>query len=85
VDGFELARRDLELRREGDVLGAAQSGAARHLRMLSLVHDEELINEARIAAIELLDQDPELKHHPALAAAVAAIVDSERAEFLEKG
>jgi ATP-dependent DNA helicase RecG len=85
VDGFELARRDLELRREGDVLGAAQSGAARHLRMLSLVHDEDLINEARAAAIDLLDGDPELSNHPALAAAVAAIVDDERAEFLEKG
>jgi ATP-dependent DNA helicase RecG len=84
VDGFELSRLDLTLRREGDVLGAAQSGRTRHLRMLSLVEDEALIGEARLAAIDLLDDDPDLRHHPALADTVAGIVDSERAEFLEK-
>jgi ATP-dependent DNA helicase RecG len=85
VDGFRLARLDLELRREGDVLGEAQSGISRHLRMLSLVRDEELIGEARQEAESLIDQDPELAGHPGLAAAVAAVVDQERAEFLEKG
>jgi len=85
VDGFELARLDLALRREGDVLGEAQSGRSRHLRMLSLVEDEPLIREARMAAIALLERDPDLSHHRALAAAVDAIVDDEQAEFLEKG
>jgi ATP-dependent DNA helicase RecG len=84
LDGFVLARADLELRREGDVLGAAQSGRGRHLRLLSLVRDEELIGEARLAAIELLEGDPDLARHPLLAATVASIVDEERAEFLEK-
>src|SRR5690606_7715817 len=57
LDGFELARLDLSLRREGDVLGEAQSGRGRHLRMLSLIEDEELIVEARRAAIALLERD----------------------------
>ena len=42
-DGFELARLDLETRREGDVLGAAQSGKRSGIRLLSLLEDEELI------------------------------------------
>jgi ATP-dependent DNA helicase RecG len=84
VDGFVLARKDLELRREGEVLGASQSGASRHLRMLSLAKDEELIGEARAAATELLAGDPDLSRHPALAATVASIVDDQRAEYLEK-
>jgi len=84
VDGFRLARMDLELRREGDVLGEAQSGLARHLRLLSVIRDEELIDEARQEASALLDRDPDLTHHPLLAAAVAAIVDEGRVEFLEK-
>lgn len=85
LDGFELARLDLTLRREGDVLGEAQSGRSRQLRMLSLVEDEPLIRQARLDASALLDQDPELARHPALAAAVDAIVADEQAEFLEKG
>jgi ATP-dependent DNA helicase RecG len=85
LDGFDLAKLDLALRREGDVLGEAQSGRGRHLRMLSLVEDEELIGEARLAAIDLLDGDPDLVRQPSLAAAVASIVAAERAEFLEKG
>jgi ATP-dependent DNA helicase RecG len=85
LDGFRLAELDLELRREGDVLGAAQSGGRSHLRLLSLRRDEAVIVEARAEAIRLLDDDPELGEHPALAASVAALIDAERAEFLEKG
>jgi ATP-dependent DNA helicase RecG len=84
-DGFRLAELDLEQRREGDVLGAAQSGRRSHLRLLSLLRDSELIREARAAAIELIGVDPELDAHPELAAAVARLVDDERAEYLEKG
>src|SRR6185369_7098237 len=64
VDGFRLAELDLEQRREGDVLGAAQSGRRSHLRLLSLRRDTELIKEARLAAIELIDADPDLEKHP---------------------
>ncbi|HEX6870609.1 MAG TPA: helicase-related protein, partial [Micromonosporaceae bacterium] len=85
LDGFRLAELDLELRREGDVLGEAQSGHRSHLRLLSLLRDQDLIGEARQEAIALVEHDVELSRHPALAAAVAALVDEERAEFLEKG
>jgi ATP-dependent DNA helicase RecG len=85
LDGFRLAELDLEQRREGDVLGEAQSGSRSHLRLLSLLRDADLIAEARREAIELLERDPELGEHPALAGAVAALVDQERAEYLEKG
>jgi ATP-dependent DNA helicase RecG len=84
TDGFELARHDLELRREGDVLGAAQSGRNSGLRLLSLLRDERTISEARDRAWELVAEDPTLAEHPGLAAMVAEIVDEERAEYLEK-
>ena len=85
VDGFRLAELDLEQRREGDVLGATQSGRRSHLRLLSLLRDADLIGDARAEAIELVGADPDLAEHPTLAASVAALVDEERAEYLEKG
>ncbi len=83
-DGFELSRVDLEQRREGDVLGAAQSGVRSSLRMLQLLRDEGLIVEARVEAVELVAQDPMLAGRPALRQAVLDVLDLERAEFLEK-
>jgi ATP-dependent DNA helicase RecG len=85
LDGFELAELDLEQRREGDVLGAAQSGRRSHLRLLSLLRDRDLITQARAEALALLDGDPEMDRHPALRDWIAAQVDEERAEYLEKG
>ncbi|ABP53749.1 ATP-dependent DNA helicase RecG [Salinispora tropica] len=85
TDGFTLAELDLEQRREGDVLGATQSGRRSHLRLLSLLRDADLIRDARTEAIGLVEEDPELVRHPALAASVAALVDADRAEYLEKG
>jgi ATP-dependent DNA helicase RecG len=82
LDGFELSRIDLEQRREGDVLGAAQSGRRSSLRLLSVLRDEELIGRARQAASELVAEDPGLDGHPALRAAVAALQHSDRAEYL---
>jgi ATP-dependent DNA helicase RecG len=84
LDGFALARLDLEQRREGDVLGASQSGARSSLRLLRLLHDEDLIRDARAEAADLVAADPLLTEHPALWAAVRELVDTERAEYLEK-
>ena len=84
TDGFELSRVDLEQRREGDVLGAAQSGRASGLRLLSVLEHEEEILTAREAAVDVLSGDPDLRHHPALAAAVRELEDSQQAEYLEK-
>ncbi len=86
-DGFELARADLMFRREGDVLGARQSGRAssvRHLR-LGRVEDEQIIADAREDAFALVDGDPDLRSHPALAAAVAVRLDEHEAVWLERG
>jgi ATP-dependent DNA helicase RecG len=84
TDGFELARLDVEQRREGDVLGTAQSGRRSTLRLLSLRRDEQLIADARVEASDLVASDPDLSGHPALASRVVALVDAERAEYLEK-
>jgi ATP-dependent DNA helicase RecG len=84
LDGFELSRLDLEQRREGDVLGESQSGRRSSLRLLTLLSDEDIIREARTEAAALVDADPELRDHPALAAELTALLDEERAEYLEK-
>ncbi|NLG20973.1 MAG: ATP-dependent DNA helicase RecG [Actinomycetales bacterium] len=84
TDGFELARLDLEQRREGDVLGASQSGARSSLRLLRLTRDEELITAAHDAAWQLVADDPDLTGHPELRAELARL-DAERAAFLERG
>ena len=84
LDGFTLSRLDLEQRREGDVLGAAQAGRKSSLKLLTLLSDEELIGQARQEADEPGGADPALAGHQALAAAVTALLDQEQAEFLEK-
>ncbi|WP_205474261.1 ATP-dependent DNA helicase RecG [Nocardioides sp. SYSU D00038] len=84
TDGFELSRVDLELRREGDVLGASQSGRRTQLHSLRVLRDEETIVAAREAAERLLDDDPELLSHPPLALAVADLEASTRGDFLER-
>jgi len=83
-DGFELAAVDLELRSEGDVLGAAQSGRASSLRLLRVVKDADLIATARADAAEVVADDPGLDAHPALRAAIAQQLDPEREEYLER-
>lgn len=85
VDGFQLAELDLEQRREGDILGAAQSGRRSHVRLLSLLRDRELIGEAFAEAEALLQRDPLLQAHPLLAEATSRLVSEDRAEYLQKG
>ena len=57
-DGFEIARRDLEIRGPGEFMGSRQSGAAM-LRFADLAHDGHLLQWARDAALQMLDQHPE--------------------------
>jgi ATP-dependent DNA helicase RecG len=83
-DGFELSRIDLEQRREGNVLGIEQSGRRSDLRLLSVLTDEDVIVSARQAATAYLEEDPDLADAPGLRAAVLAIEESERADFLDK-
>jgi ATP-dependent DNA helicase RecG len=84
TDGFKLSRVDLEQRREGDVLGASQSGYRSSLENLRVLRDEETILQARAAATALLDDDVDLHQAPALARAVAEIERSAAAEYMEK-
>ena len=84
TDGFRLATVDLELRREGDVLGASQSGGSSSLRLLRVVRDADLIAEARQDAATVVTQDPELVASPALRAAIATWLDPTREEFLDR-
>jgi ATP-dependent DNA helicase RecG len=84
TDGFELSRLDLEQRREGDVLGIAQSGATSHLRLLRVIRDEEVISRARTVAEQILDSDSELLSNTALLDEVDKLRQEERATYLEK-
>ena len=66
LDGFALAEVDLELRGEGDVLGATQSGVRSSLKLLRVVKDSKLIARARELAEHILDTDPLLEKHSGL-------------------
>jgi ATP-dependent DNA helicase RecG len=82
LDGFELSRIDLEQRREGDVLGASQSGGKSHLRLLRVLRDESLIEAAREDASTLLDTG--MQSYPLLAAELAQVQADATAEFIDK-
>jgi ATP-dependent DNA helicase RecG len=84
TDGFELSRLDLEQRREGDVLGAAQSGARSHLRLLRVIRDEDLIVKAREVAERITAVDPSLKKFAQLQIEIDKLRQEERASYLEK-
>ena len=81
-DGFKLSEIDLELRREGDVLGASQSGGRSSLRLLRVIQDSELIQKVRIELEELFEADPLLANHPTLR---LAMDQANAAENLAKG
>ncbi|MDJ0313872.1 ATP-dependent DNA helicase RecG [Arthrobacter sp. H35-D1] len=84
-DGFVLAKNDLEMRREGDILGARQSGGASGLRMLSVLRDEVLIERARKDATDIVSKDPELEFHPALKLEIDMYLTEKNEAFLERG
>jgi len=85
VDGFELSRIDLEQRREGDVLGASQSGTQSHLRLLRVLRDEELIEKARTAAQDLIATSLDLTSYPALKKELNAMANDMAVDYLDKG
>ena len=85
LDGFELSRIDLEQRREGDVLGASQSGTQSHLRLLRVLRDEALIEQARDDAESLIATDNDLSDYPALKAQLAHIQRDQAVDYLDKG
>ena len=84
-DGFELSRIDLEQRREGDVLGATQSGNRSHLRLLRVLRDEKLIEDARTAAAELLESDSALERYPLLKQELEILKSDSAATYIDKG
>ena len=81
LDGFELARIDLDQRREGDVLGVSQSGTRSHLKLLRVLRDEEIIIKARSAAEITLDTGIS----PTLAREISKLLAEREVEFLDKG
>ena len=84
TDGFALAEADLDLRSEGDVLGASQSGRTSGLDLLRVTRDARLITTARRQAERIVDDDPQLREHRALAAAIVERLDEEAQAFLER-
>ena len=84
TDGFALAEADLDLRSEGDVLGASQSGRTSGLDLLRVTRDARLIATARRQAERIVDDDPQLREHRALAAAIVERLDEEAQAFLER-
>ncbi len=83
TDGFELSRLDLIQRREGDILGAAQAGRHRTLKLLSVLRDEKLITLARTEATDVVESDPELNGYPALRAGIDDML-GQHADYLDK-
>ena len=84
LDGFRIADLDLQLRKEGDVLGDEQSGARRTLRLLSVARDADVIEEARAAATAVVAEDPLLERHTPLREAVEAMQRSVDIDYLER-
>ncbi|KUM41144.1 ATP-dependent DNA helicase RecG [Arthrobacter sp. EPSL27] len=85
TDGFELSQEDLKLRREGDILGASQSGGRSTLKLLRVLEHEDVIARARQDAWTVVGGDPSLGSHPALAAAIDDYLNPEKEAFLERG
>ena len=85
TDGFELSQEDLKLRREGDILGASQSGGRSTLKLLRVLEHEDVIARARQDAQAIVGEDPDLARHAGLAAAIDDYLNPEKEAFLERG
>lgn len=85
TDGFALSQEDLKLRREGDILGASQSGGRSTLKLLRVLEHEDVIARARQDAQRIVAADPALAGQPQLAAAIDEYLNPEKEAFLERG
>ncbi len=83
TDGFELAEVDLDLRGEGTILGERQKGR-NDLKLASLRRDRKVVSQARQAAIDVVDADPSLEAHPAMADEIRLFLEDADTEFLLK-
>lgn len=85
TDGFVLAEEDLRFRKEGDVLGASQSGGKSALQLLRVLDHGEIISRARADSVDIIERDLTLTHHPELREAIELYLNPEKEEFLERG
>ncbi|WP_411373561.1 ATP-dependent DNA helicase RecG [Arthrobacter sp. MPF02] len=85
TDGFVLSQEDLKLRREGDILGASQSGGRSTLKLLRVLEHGDVIASAREDAQDIVGKDPLLSRHPELADAIDKYLNPEKEAFLERG
>ncbi|NUT70205.1 ATP-dependent DNA helicase RecG [Pseudarthrobacter sp. C4D7] len=85
TDGFLLSQEDLKLRREGDILGASQSGGRSTLKLLRVLEHEDIIARARDDAQAIVGGDPLLAGHRELADAIEQYLNPEKEAFLERG
>jgi ATP-dependent DNA helicase RecG len=84
LDGFKISQKDLEIRGEGDIIGARQSGVRSGLKLLKILEDHEIIAAAHEEAQKTLNEDPELKQHLGLKAAVEKEITEMEKHFIEK-
>jgi len=85
TDGFALSQEDLKLRREGDILGSTQSGGKSTLKLLRVIKDEPIIEQARRDAAAIIEHDALLGDYPELAEAIELYLNPEKEAFLERG
>lgn len=85
-DGFKLAEKDLELRREGDILGNRQSGAST-LKLVNVVRDSAMIEQAHICADALVRADPDFssEYMRTLSRELKSVFSNERYEYAVVG
>jgi ATP-dependent DNA helicase RecG len=84
ADGFELAKIDLNLRGEGDILGASQSGARSSLKLLRVLVDRNIITRAYELAKQTHEEDPHYNNSPGLKYAIGLEIEERKKEYLEK-
>jgi ATP-dependent DNA helicase RecG len=84
TDGFELAEVDLELRGEGTLMSTAQKGRS-DLKLASLRRDRNLVELARAAAFEIVDDDPDLAANAPLRAELDLLFTDDDEAFLARG